>query len=314
MTKNEMRKVKKGIELLDLLIKELNESQSLDVVFNRRSTFYHIFYNGEKLDDVFLFLLPVEAIEDVSKVLNAIKSAIGTTNGGKASGIMPYNGAELTGNYQQVAGYLETIKSYLVKALDTNNFSVFYSWQSDLAAQTNRSFIEVALKKAIRTVKKERNLPLELDKDTANRAGSPDIAQTILEKIDDCFVFVADISLVMTNPKNDLSETDYTVEDETLIISSSKEKIPEKSKRSPNPNVMYELGYAAGIHSSSNIVLVFNTAYGEVEELPFDLRGRRIMTYNLPEGASAEERKTAKEELVLDLQRAITTICRNEIA
>lgn len=33
------------------------------------------------------------------------------------------------------------------------NYTIFYSWQSDLPNNSNRSFIEVAIKKAIKKVK-----------------------------------------------------------------------------------------------------------------------------------------------------------------
>ena len=56
--------------------------------------------------------------------------------------------------------------------------TVFYSWQSDRPNSTNRTFIEEALKKAIKEVSEgisvqeaERDSPLELDKDTQGIPG-----------------------------------------------------------------------------------------------------------------------------------------------
>lgn len=81
--------------------------------------------------------------------------------------------------------------------------TVFYSWQSDSPSSLNRSFIEQALKEALKRLHSDaalenalRDKTVELDKDTQGIAGSPPIAETILKKIEDCAVFVADLSFV----------------------------------------------------------------------------------------------------------------------
>ena len=58
-----------------------------------------------------------------------------------------------------------------------------------------------------------------MDQDTAGIAGWPDIASTILTKIEKCEVFVADLTPI-NGPEPD-------------------------SRPTPNPNVMLELGYAS---------------------------------------------------------------------
>src|SRR6266702_580043 len=75
---------------------------------------------------------------------------------------------------------------------------VFYSWQSDLDGKTTRSFIEEALKKAIKVLQKDDTLDvgLVIDRDTKDVPGSPDIAKTILEKIDRAQMFVGDVTIV----------------------------------------------------------------------------------------------------------------------
>ena len=45
----------------------------------------------------------------------------------------------------------------------------------------------------------------------------------------------------------------------------------------PNPNVLLELGYASKAIGWERIVMVANTAFGQPEELPFDLRKRRVI-------------------------------------
>jgi hypothetical protein len=141
--------------------------------------------------------------------------------------------------------------------------TVFYSWQSDLPSTGNRNLIEDALKRAIRAIARDADSLIEpvLDRDTANVAGTPDIAQSILTKISATDVFVADVSIVSAGTP----------------------------RPSPNPNVLVELGYAVAELGWDNVVLVQNTAFGGPEALPFDLRGRRVVTYTLTEGSERAE-------------------------
>lgn len=129
---------------------------------------------------------------------------------------------------------------------------VFYSWQSDLEVKINRYPIRDCLKKAIKELNKTFPSKISLDHDTKERSGSPEIANTIFEKINECDVFVADISIINSNSEN---------------------------RKTPNPNVLIELGFAIKKLGWENIILLFNKNYGKVEELPFDLRGRRIMQF-----------------------------------
>jgi hypothetical protein len=73
----------------------------------------------------------------------------------------------------------------------------------------------------------------------------------------------------------------------------------------PNPNVLLELGYAAAQLSWDNIICVYNLAYGAVEDLPFDLRTRRILTYKVD---LETEKAEARNELAKDLLRALKAI------
>lgn len=140
--------------------------------------------------------------------------------------------------------------------------TVFYSWQSDVDASVCRSLIEDALKRALRSIKKSDNTGVEpvLDRDTAGLAGSPAISDAIFAKIAFADVFVADVTIV--NPR-------------------------ARGRRTPNPNVLIELGYAVSTLGWNRILLIQNTAFGSPDELPFDLRGRRVVIYNLQLGAAS---------------------------
>ena len=142
---------------------------------------------------------------------------------------------------------------------------IFYSWQSDLPNKDNRSFIQGCIDKVKK--KHKDSIAIEADRDTKNRTGSPDIATTIFEKIDDCDLFIADISII-NKPKCKLFRG--------------------KSRPTPNPNVLLELGYAASTLGWDRVICVYNTDYSEMDALPFDLRQHRITSYSL-DGNNREE-------------------------
>lgn len=161
--------------------------------------------------------------------------------------------------------------------------SIFYSWQSDSDASTNRNLIEVALKRALQRLKKDATVTIDpvLDRDTSGLAGSPSITEAIFSKITMADVFVADVTIV--NPR-------------------------AKGRRTPNPNVLVELGFAVSTIGWEQIVLVQNISNSSQEALPFDLRGRRVVAYDAKPGAVdlAEARTILAGKLELALKAALT--------
>lgn len=169
---------------------------------------------------------------------------------------------------------------------------VFYSWQSDLPNATNRGFIQSALENAVKSIRDDETIKVEpvIDRDTAGVPGSPDIADTILTKIGKSQIFVADVSII--NNKG-------------------------KTRKTPNPNVLLELGYAMKTLGLDRIIMVMNTAYGNPELLPFDLRMRRVVTYEIKENEieKADQRKklasifeSGIRAIITDLEDKIVTI------
>lgn len=77
----------------------------------------------------------------------------------------------------------------------------------------------------------------------------------------------------------------------------------QSARRTPNPNVLLELGYALHALGPARVILVFNRAYGAVEELPFDLRMRRVMTYDMHD--SVQERASERRALQAKFDDAI---------
>ena len=160
-----------------------------------------------------------------------------------------------------------------------SNFTVFYSWQSDI--KENRYFIQKCLDKAKKEIEQKGNflnLEINIDKDTKDKSGSPSITETIFDKIDKSDIFICDVSIV----------------NRTLC----------NKRISPNPNVLVELGYAAHLLSWDRIICINNLNNSQIEELPFDIRGHRISKYN-SQNADCEKKLT---ELLV---RAIKSIIEN---
>jgi hypothetical protein len=157
---------------------------------------------------------------------------------------------------------------------------IFYSWQSDSPNNTNRGLIKDALDKAVKTIKDDETISIEpvVDRDTFDIPGSPDIGTTIFSKIEQASIFVCDVSFID----------------------------PNATRKTPNPNVLIELGYAVKVLGWKRIILVMNTEYGEPGELPFDIRPKRTMTYKV--NTEAEEKAPARNVLVKQLTAALKLI------
>ncbi|WP_338661313.1 hypothetical protein VQH23_13805 [Pararoseomonas sp. SCSIO 73927] len=182
---------------------------------------------------------------------------------------------------------------------------IFWSWQSDTHQPCGRYFVRNVLAELARDLNGldgaedaerpdadaldeevgEQGPPLEgdrveVDHDTQGVGGSPPIAETILRKIREAAVFVADVTPICTTPSG---------------------------KRVPNPNVMVELGYAMNVLTHERIVLVMNQAEGAaLKYLPFDLRHWRApVSYKL--------RKDATEETIREAAAALKPQLRERI-
>src|SRR5688572_17335170 len=81
-------------------------------------------------------------------------------------------------------------------------------------------------------------------------------------------------------------------------------RVGEK-KRTPNPNVLLETGYAAHCMGWDRVILVMNThkQFGPPEDLPFDLKNRRFpLTYTL---GPDDDKVPVREQLITNLTDAI---------
>lgn len=170
---------------------------------------------------------------------------------------------------------------------------IFYSWQSDLPNNTNRTFIEGALEKAIKLLVADKTVEIEpvLDRDTLNEPGAIHIAESVFSKIDKSKVFVGDVSIIGVVPVSDS---------------------PGKERPTPNPNVLVELGYALKTLRHTGVLMVMNTAFGEIKDLPFDLDRRRVIPYAL---TSSEPNKSAvRTDLSKILAARIKEIIEHDVS
>jgi hypothetical protein len=80
-------------------------------------------------------------------------------------------------------------------------------------------------------------------------------------------------------------------------------------KRTPNPNVMIELGYAARSRGWDRIIPIMNTSGGtSPEQLPFDLRHRRWpITYRLDD-PNGPEKADVRAQLSRDIERELRNL------
>lgn len=156
---------------------------------------------------------------------------------------------------------------------------IFYSWESDSPAETNRNAIRAALKSAAKNLEAARpGLKVVTDEATRGVSGSPNIVAKIHEKIELCDIFIADITTVTS---------------------------PRAKRPCPNPNVGYELGFAAAHIGWDRIILLFNEAFGKFpRDLPFDFAQHRAGTYKSPTTLSTAE----KENLAKFLEAAIAMV------
>ena len=156
--------------------------------------------------------------------------------------------------------------------------NIFFSWQSDLPRKNTTSFIEDCIRTAIKELnQQDKKFSFHLDKNTIGEPGHPEIANVILEKIDQARIFVCDLSIV-----------NHQFE----------------GRKTPNPNVVFEFGYAIKSLGWEKIICIINEEYGIPDSLPFDIKHRRLLTYNL----NIRDRKTEKQKLVKAILASINIL------
>lgn len=158
-------------------------------------------------------------------------------------------------------------------------FKIFYSWQSDLTGNQTRYFLLDIIDSTV--VYLANTVTVIPDRDTKDTIGSPNIEQTIISKINECDLFIADLSIVGSYTDKD-GNTKYT----------------------SNPNVLFELGYAVKVLSWDRVICFMNTDYGKISDLPFDLNHHRIMGFSLTQ----QKRDKVKQDIRDIIASTVMTI------
>ena len=127
---------------------------------------------------------------------------------------------------------------------------------SDRPQEQNLKFISKVLKDDCKKLEKKLGIKFLIDSDSRGEDGSKSIEENVLKKIANCDIFVGDITPIYPRQPWQLW-----------------------SKPTPNPNVMYELGYAVSSLGWNRCVMVWNLKYGNLGKAPFDIRNHSTVTY-----------------------------------
>lgn len=163
-----------------------------------------------------------------------------------------------------------------------NKFTVFFSWQMDSPKEENYLYLNSVLNNAAKSISERLNLQVEISTDSRDEDGTDTIDVTVIKKISACDLFVADISAIKGIEIRD---------DNGEVV---------KKKLIPNPNVMYELGYAVSTLGWNRVILVWNDKSGNKDFAPFDIRNHISLSYYRDKDDSSKKRSLTIEELLED--------------
>lgn len=167
-------------------------------------------------------------------------------------------------------------------------YKLFFSYQSD--TKHDYMFIRNILESEVKKGLEAKEIDLKIDWGMRNVAGNPNLLTTMLNKGDDCEIFLADLTYV----------TEFANSQEII-------------KHVPNPNVMIELGHAWSTHEDAHTIFIQNISKGEAKDLPVDLKGFRYpISYKLEDNASQKDKneigKNLSRELIEAIETAISSI------
>jgi hypothetical protein len=147
--------------------------------------------------------------------------------------------------------------------IEPKEIRLFFSWQSDRVE--SKKIIQAELQKATKRLVAD-GIVLYVDQDTRDRIGIEKIETSVLQKICDCDIFIADLTPVTE-------------------VNVGKDDNFKRNKLMPNSNVMYEYGFAVGVKGMNRMIAVANLKEGElIEQLPFDINHDTIISFNVEKG------------------------------
>lgn len=127
---------------------------------------------------------------------------------------------------------------------------------SDRPSSQNINYIRQVLSDECKQIEKKLGVRIYIDSDSRDEDGSKSIEENVLKKIAGCDLFIGDITPIY----------------------------PRYSwlwwqKATPNPNVMYELGFAVSALGWNRCIMIWNSKYGDLGKAPFDIRNHSTVTY-----------------------------------
>lgn len=177
---------------------------------------------------------------------------------------------------------------------------IFFSWQTQTKNQgfDNKAFLIECINNVCKKIENKGKLKgvfFQLDEGLRNEAGTPSVADKMMEQIDLCDIFIGDMTITTPN---------------TWWLNLGKKlKMIKGLRREPNANVYGEFHRALGKSEvfEEQIILVMNDVNGNPDDdtqlIPFDSRGRRFpIKFHLK---NKKQEKNAKDELTKDLKDAI---------
>lgn len=135
-------------------------------------------------------------------------------------------------------------------------YKIFYSWMSDRPTDQCLDYIRNKLREDCKKLEKVHHVKIIIDSDSRGEDGSKSIEENVLKKIADCDLFVGDITPIYPRVAKLWWQ-----------------------KPTPNPNVMYELGFAVSSLGWNRCIMVWNSKYGDLGKAPFDIRNHSTVTY-----------------------------------
>ena len=190
---------------------------------------------------------------------------------------------------------------YLINLVGNMDITLFFSWQmeTDLQGFNNKRFLNHCIEKACKNVSntgKLNKVKIRFQEGMRASSGTPEVAREMFRKIDQCDIYVADITTAQRLP---------------LWLEPFHNKKNMFFRYSPNGNVFGEYNRALGKYPEFDrqIILLANdvnkTALEDNDVIPFDTRGRRWpITFHLENNLDSSF-EIARKALMPALENAI---------
>lgn len=149
---------------------------------------------------------------------------------------------------------------------------VFFSWQNETnrLGFNNKKLIFESICKACKEIELKgqlKDIDFEVQEGMRYRSGSEIVESALKEQINQCDIFVGDITVGLHLNK---------------IRKFLKKISPNRYRQAPNTNVTQEIGFSLNKYSEfdKQVILLYNKFNGDPEEdnslIPFDLRAHRF--------------------------------------